>query len=159
MIFISVGSQKFQFNRLLKKVDLLIQQGKIKETVFAQIGNSTYRPKNYKCIKFMSSETFDKALNKCNIIITHGGTGTIINSLKKGKKVIGVPRLRKYKEHVDDHQIQILDQFKEGNYIEVCYNLDYLVEAIKHTKTHEYEKYKSNRKNILKDITNFIEES
>ena len=36
MIFITLGSQKFQFNRLLKKVDDLIESGVIKEEVFAQ---------------------------------------------------------------------------------------------------------------------------
>ena len=46
MIFITVGSQKFQFNRLLEQIDLLIENKIIKEEVFAQIGSSDYIPKN-----------------------------------------------------------------------------------------------------------------
>lgn len=48
MIFITLGSQKFQFNRLLKAVDELVAAGKIKDEVFAQIGYSDYKPMNYK---------------------------------------------------------------------------------------------------------------
>lgn len=156
MIFIATGSQKFQFNRLLKKIDTLISEGIITEPVLAQTGSSTYHPKNYKCVSFMSEAEFNEALDESDIIITHGGTGIIINSLKKNKKVIGVPRLRIYKEHVDDHQIQILDQFKKDNYIEVCYNIDNLSDSLKKVKKNKYESYKSSRDKILKDITEFI---
>ena len=47
MIFITLGSQKFQFDRLLKEVDRLIADGVIQEKVFAQIGASEYLPQNY----------------------------------------------------------------------------------------------------------------
>lgn len=42
MIFITLGSQKFQFNRLLKALDDLVEEGAIQEEVFAQIGYSDY---------------------------------------------------------------------------------------------------------------------
>ena len=52
-------------------------------------------------------------MEKANIVITHGGTGAIIGAVKKGKKVIAVPRLAKYGEHVDDHQLQLIKQFDD----------------------------------------------
>ena len=48
MIFITTGSQKFQFNRLLQKIDELVADGTIKDKVFAQSGYSDYAPKNYE---------------------------------------------------------------------------------------------------------------
>ena len=48
MIFITTGSQKFQFNRLLQKIDELVAEGTIKDEVFAQIGYSDYVPKHYE---------------------------------------------------------------------------------------------------------------
>ena len=48
MILITVGSQKFQFNRLLSKIDELIEKKVITDKVFAQIGVSDYKPKNYE---------------------------------------------------------------------------------------------------------------
>ena len=47
MIFITLGSQKFQFNRLLRAVDELIEKGVIDDTVFAQIGYSDYEQTQY----------------------------------------------------------------------------------------------------------------
>ena len=77
MIFITLGSQKFQFNRLLKAVDEL----NLKEEIFAQIGYSDYIPKNFKYKRFMDRNEFSSYINKSDVIITHGGTGAIMGVL------------------------------------------------------------------------------
>lgn len=158
MIFITVGSQKFQFNRLLKKVDELIDQKIINEPVFAQIGVSDYVPKNYEYIDFMTQEEFNKKIDDSDVIITHGGTGVIINALKKEKKVIAIPRLAKYDEHVDDHQIQLINEFKQLNLIEPVYEINELENALKNIKNKKYDKYVSNTNEIIKSIKKYIEE-
>ena len=157
MILITVGSQKFQFNRLLKKIDELIDKKVIKDKVFAQIGASDYVPKNYEYIDFVTQEEFNNLLEKSTIVITHAGTGVIVNATKKGKKVIAIPRLKKYGEHVDDHQIQLIKQFEELNIIEPCYDLDDLEMKLNKIKNKKYNKYKSNKEEILKSIIDFIE--
>lgn len=157
MIFITVGSQKFQFNRLLKKIDELIIDGTIKEKVFAQIGVSDYVPENYQYVDFMTQDEFNNKIEESDLVITHAGTGVIINSIKRGKKVIGVPRLAKYGEHVDDHQIQLLNEFKELNYIKVANDTDELKEKIENIKNEKFETYVSNTKEIIEDIRKFIE--
>ena len=110
MIFVTTGSQRFQFNRLLQKIDLLIEEGMIREEVFAQIGVSDYQPKHYEYCRFLDREGFTGKLRECRMVITHGGTGVIIGAVKQGKKVIAVPRLASYGEHVDDHQFPRLEQ-------------------------------------------------
>lgn len=158
MIFVTVGSQKFQFNRLLKKIDELIESGDIKEEVFAQIGVSDYIPKNYNYKDFVTQDEFKEYMDKADLIITHAGTGAIVTALKKDKKVIAIPRLSEYGEHVDDHQIQLIDEFKEMNFIEPVYKIDELKLAIKNVREKTYNKYKSNTQKILDDIELFIEE-
>lgn len=158
MIFVTVGSQKFQFNRLLKKIDELIESGDIKEEVFAQIGVSDYTPKNYNYKDFVTQDEFKEYMDKADLIITHAGTGAIVTALKKDKKVIAIPRLSEYGEHVDDHQIQLIDEFKEMNFIEPVYQIDELKLAIKNVRENTYNKYKSNTQKILDDIELFIEE-
>ena len=158
MIFVTVGSQKFQFNRLLKKIDELIESGDIKEEVFAQIGVSDYTPKNYNYKDFVTQDEFKEYMDKADLIITHAGTGAIVTALKKNKKVIAIPRLSEYGEHVDDHQIQLIDEFKEMNFIEPVYQIDELKLAIKNVREKTYNKYKSNTQKILDDIELFIEE-
>ena len=131
MILVTVGSQKFPFNRLLEKIDELIDKKVIKDKVFAQIGVSDYKPKNFEYKDFMSQDEFNKKIDECDMMITHAGTGVIVNAVKKEKKVIAIPRLAKYGEHVDDHQIQLIQEFDELNFIEPCYELDDLEDKLK----------------------------
>lgn len=158
MIFVTLGSQKFQFNRLLVEIDKLIEEGVISEEVFAQIGASDYLPKHYAYKDFLNKDEFSEWQNKCDIVITHGGTGAIIGAVKNGKKVIAVPRLAKYGEHVDDHQVQLLKQFEESNIIAVCYNLNDLGEIYKKLPKQTFAQYKSNQMTIVNDIENYINE-
>ena len=157
MIFVTVGSQKFQFNRLLKEIDKLIEEKVINEEVIAQIGVSDYVPKNYKYYDFLTREQFTKYMKKCDLVITHAGTGAIITALKNDKKVIAIPRLKKFQEHVDDHQIQLINEFKELDFIEPVYEIEKLEEAIEKVKNKKYNKYVSNTDNIINDLILFLE--
>ena len=157
MIFVTVGSQKFQFNRLLKEIDKLIENKNIKEKVFAQIGVSDYIPKNFEYKNFITQEEFKEYIEECDFVITHAGTGAIITALKNNKKVIAIPRLSEFGEHVDNHQIQLIDEFKELNLIEPVYKIEDLSIALENIKVKEYKKYVSNTKRIVQDIKQFIE--
>lgn len=156
MIFITLGSQKFQFNRLLKAIDDLIEQGAIADKVFAQSGYSDYVPKNYSYKQFLDREEFAKMETECDILITHGGTGTIIGAVKKGKKVIAVPRLAKYGEHVDDHQIQLIGEFTKQNLICGINDCSEIKKALQSVQNHKFDSYHSNTEAILNSIECFI---
>ena len=157
MIFLTLGSQKFQFNRLLKLVDKLIEEKIIEEEVFAQIGYSSYIPQNFKYQHFVSRDSFIKLITDCDFMITHGGTGAIITGLNKGKKVIAMPRIHKFKEHVDDHQLQIVDEFQRLNLISAAQNEEGLIQAIKLIENKNFNKYHSSTMEIIKAIEVFIE--
>ena len=157
MIFIILGSQKFQFNRLLKAVDDLIESGVITEEVFAQVGYSDYIPRNFKCEKFFDRKELSDFIHKADIIITHGGSGSIVGAVKSKKKTIAVPRKAKYKEHVDDHQIQIIQQFTRQNLICACEDCEQLEAALDMVRKTEYESYQSNTEDIINSIRNFID--
>lgn len=159
MIFVTVGSQKFQFNRLLKKIDDLIKEGIITDTVFAQTGASDYIPKNYSFEPFLDRETFARKISECDTVITHGGTGVIIGAVKKGKKVLAVPRYAKYGEHVDDHQLQLLNQFDDLGIIIACYDLDKMGEKYTELCSAELKAYNSNTKELMDSIDEFIKSS
>ena len=157
MIFVTLGSQKFQFNRLLIEIDRLIEEGKITEKVFAQTGYSDYKPKNYKFNKFLNRDEFNDIMSKCDKVITHGGTGAIIGAVKKGKKEIAIPRLSKYGEHVDDHQLQITKQFSDMNLSRSINKIDELEECLVEIEKLKFNSYVSNNKNILSSLEDFIE--
>lgn len=157
MIFIIVGSQKFQFNRLLKTVDDLMGDGSLSDTVFAQSGYSDYKPHNYQFKQFLDRDEFAEYEAEADIVITHGGTGAIIGAVKKGKKVIAIPRLAKYGEHVDNHQLQIIEQFREQNLICGLDDVNQLKDAIEYVKTHKFDNYSSNTAVIIESIERYIE--
>ena len=156
-IFITLGSQKFQFNRLLRAVDELCEKGTVDaEDVFAQIGYSDYLPKNFNYKKFLDRDEFSIEMEKADIVITHGGTGAIIGAVKKDKKVIAVPRLAKYGEHVDDHQLQLVGQFKELQLICECDDVEKIGDALKTVKKTTYKEYVSNTQRIIGSIDEFV---
>ncbi|PWG64458.1 PssE/Cps14G family polysaccharide biosynthesis glycosyltransferase [Bifidobacterium callitrichidarum] len=156
MIFITLGSQKFQFDRLLKAVDELVASGVITEPVFAQSGYSDYQPKHYEFKQFLDRDEFGVQMSKADIVITHGGTGAIIGAVKKGKKVIAVPRLAKYGEHVDDHQLQLIKEFKQMGIICACDDCSQLVDALAEVKNTTYRPFESNTQTIIDSIDGFV---
>ncbi len=117
MIFVTVGSRNYQFNRLFKEIDRLCENGVLTEKIFAQIGTSTYKPKNFEYTDFLSQEEFLEKVNKANIIVSHGASGSIMKALNAGKKVIAVTRLEKYGEHINDHQIQNNEAFSNNHFV------------------------------------------
>lgn len=156
MIFITLGSQKFQFNRLLVAMDKLVESSEIDDEVFAQIGYSNYLPKHYRYKKFLNRDEFLTMEAVADIVITHGGTGAIVGAIKKGKKVIAVPRLTRYGEHVDDHQLQIISEFSEKNLICGIEDCSEIKDAIAFVNEHKFDVYRSNTDKIIESIERFI---
>lgn len=157
MIFVTVGSQKFQFNRLLIAIDNLLEDGTLNENVFAQSGYSDYIPKNYQFKNFLDREEYNEWEKRADIIVTHGGTGAIVGAVKRGKKVIAVPRLAKYGEHVDDHQLQLINQFKSQNLICSVIDCNKIKEALFCVRNTHFDSYKSCTQNIIESIERFID--
>lgn len=159
MIFVSVGTQKFSFERLLKEIDHLINKNYIKEDVFAQIGYTDYVPENYLYKEFISEEIFDQKLRECRILITHGGVGTITKALQLEKKILIVPRMKKYHEHVDDHQIEIASAFQNRNFALSCMNINELESYIIKIQEQHFSKYLFSYAGVTKYVREFILES
>lgn len=117
MIFVTVGSRNYPFDRLFKKLDELYDEGVLTEELFAQTGVSAYQPRHYRCKAFLSPEEFDRKIRQADIVVSHGASGSIMKALKQDKKVIAVTRLAKYKEHINDHQLQNNEAFSGGGYV------------------------------------------
>ena len=159
MIFVILGTQKFQLNRLLKKLDQYIAQGLLQDEVIAQIGYSDYLPKNYKYYEFLNKEEFDKMISKADIVITHSGVGSIIDALNWHKPVIVFPRLAKYKEHIDDHQLDIARAFSRKKLVLCCDENDELLDLINECRKYPFEEFISERNKIVGIINDFLKDN
>ena len=154
MVFVSLGTQDKEFPRLLKEVDKLIDEGIIKDEVIAQIGQTKYTSKNMKLYDYIAKDEMLKIMKEAKYIITHGGVGTILDALKMNKKVIAVARLKLYKEHVNDHQLQIIKEYtKLGYVLDGTYDLETPVLNINEFKPN---KYVSNNDNFINQLEEYI---
>lgn len=156
MTFVTLGTQKFPFNRLLELVDQLVGDGVIQGEVFAQVGYTSYVPKNYSCVDFVDPEAYNRYISEADLIIAHAGVGTIMNCLSKGKKLIVVPRAKAYNEHVDDHQYEIADEFAGKGYLLVAENYDALKDAVLNIHTAPIRKYEKGINTVESKIDRFL---
>lgn len=159
MILVLLGTQNNSFHRLLEEVQKNIENGKINEEIVVQKGFTKFDSKNMTLFEKLPTDELKKEIEKADIIITHGGVGSIIESITRGKKVIAVPRLQEYKEHVNNHQIDIIESFHEKGYIIGIHGVEELGEALEKVKSFNPEKYIRNTGNIIKLVSEFIDKN
>lgn len=157
MILVTLGTQDKNFTRLLDAVQEQIDKGNIEEKVIVQAGHTKYESDTMEIFDLIDRDKFSKLISECDILITHGGVGSIITGLQNNKKVIAVPRLSKYNEHINDHQIQIIDNFSKEGYILPLYEKDDLGKILKNIKAFKPKKFKSNTDNFIELISSYID--
>lgn len=113
MIFVTLGTQDKPFVRLLKMVSAINSD----EEIVVQAGYTEYHDERLKICSYFSKEEFQEYMSRADIVISHGGVGSLITALDMGKKVLVCPRLSCYGEHQNDHQQQIVDIFTAGHHV------------------------------------------
>lgn len=156
MILVTLGTQDKSFERLLVEVERLIAQGTIREEVVVQAGETVYHSEKMKVFDLLPMSEMERLTKECSLLITHGGVGSIISGLKYGKRVVAVPRLEQYKEHVNDHQLQIIRNFSASGYIVGTEGVEDLEAALERAETFVPEQYQSNTQNMIELIRNKI---
>ena len=160
MILVTLGTQDKQFYRILEALEDKLDKHLIDDEVVVQAGCSAdFKSKYMKIFDLIPMDEFDEMIKKCDLLITHGGVGSIITGLKNNKKVIAAARLSKYNEHVNDHQLQIIDNFSKEGYILKLDNFDDIDKLIKDSSKFKPKKFKSNTDNMINLIDREIEKS
>ena len=119
LVFATVGAT-LPFDRLVRMVEDAKRQGLLPEQVILQVGDTTYMPGAVDEVH--TSLPFDAVqdiLRRADIVICHGGTGSLITALQNGCRVIAVPRLFALGEHYDDHQLEVTSAFAERGLLAV----------------------------------------
>lgn len=156
MIFVTLGTQDKEFKRLLEIIEKAVKKGQIKD-VLVQSGFTKYKTNKFKMFDYVSREDFDKYMKECDFLITHAGVGSIFTGLKYNKKILAMPRLSRCKEHNNDHQMDILKEFVKDGYILSFNNYKEFEKCLKDLKTFKPKKYKSNTNNMIKLVTDYID--
>ena len=155
MIFVTVGTHHFEFERLIKEIDNIA--GVIDEKVIAQIGSTKYTPKNMIYYKFLEEKKLLEFLKKARVVISHAGAGTLLSALTFKKPLILVPRLKKFNEVIDNHQIELAEELKRKGKAVVIYDIKELEKTLKKIKKNKYEKNKKDKK-LVDFLKEYIQE-
>jgi len=126
---VTVGSHYQGFDRLIQKMDEIA--GKIDEKVIMQIGNTKYKPVNVEYFEFAEYSKIQKLNSDARIVVSHAGVGSILTALEQKTHLLIVPRLKKYDEVVDDHQLQIAKELSENPNVTVVNDVEDLEESLK----------------------------
>lgn len=156
MIFLTVGTQ-LPFDRLVEEMDQVITE--IGGDVVAQVGRSEYKPANFKLNSKLSREKFEEVFIEADVIVSHAGMGTILTALRLKKPLVIFPRLQKFNEHRNDHQLATASNMKRYSNIYIATNKDELISCISSAcnkpMTREIELL--NRSGFIKKLKLFIE--
>ncbi|PEZ45480.1 capsular biosynthesis protein CpsG [Priestia megaterium] len=156
---VTIGSMvEKKFTRLFHIIDELCEENVLDGSqLIAQSGFDNYIPRNFKAFDMLADEEFKKLIGESDLIITHAGTGTVTACLKRNKKVIVFPRMAKYDEHYDDHQLELANLFIKNNYVLCAKNKEELTKCIKELDLFTPQKFVSNNSKINKLVIDFIE--
>lgn len=157
MILILLGTQDNSFHRLLEEVQALIDKKVITEKIIVQAGRTKYESKDMEIHSLMPEEELKEIMKKADLVITHGGVGSIVMALKMEKKVIAVPRLSEFGEHINNHQIQIIETFNSQEFLIGITDLKELGNALEKDKEFKPKKFKSETEHMINLIEEFID--
>lgn len=128
--FVTVGTHFLNFNRLLKELDILAEKGTLRGKVVAQIGHSSYEPKNYEWFTFVDPNRFAQYIRESDLIITHDGSTAIGTALSEGKITVVVPRLKEYGEASYDNKYDLARALEKENMIILVRDIKELEKAV-----------------------------
>jgi len=127
LIFVTVGGMR-AFERLVKEMDRIA--GELDEQVVMQIGSTDYEPKNCDYFRFMSRNEIEELYAGARVVVCHAGSGSILTALEHNKPLILIPRMKRYGEVFDEHQLEIAREM-EAQGVAVVYDISRLESAIR----------------------------
>jgi UDP-N-acetylglucosamine transferase subunit ALG13 len=129
LLFATVGAT-LPFDRLVASVEAMKRRDLIPERVVIQTGVGGLRPEGIECHETLPFEGMKAMLRDAEIVVCHGGTGSLITALREGCQVIAMPRLFEKGEHYDRHQAEITEAFAARGLILVAKSEAELAEAL-----------------------------
>lgn len=131
MIFLLLGTEELSFTRAVDRVlpltaddDLVVQHGYTPSREGAQ---------RITWIRFAAYDRILELCREASAVVCHAGVGTIMTALSAGKTPLVIPRLARFGEAVDDHQLQISSELALRNMVVHLGDEDDIREAIRLT--------------------------
>jgi UDP-N-acetylglucosamine transferase subunit ALG13 len=120
------------FERMVRETDRIA--GELDEQVVIQIGSTDYEPENCDYFRFIPRKDIEKYYIDARVVVCHAGSGSILTALEHDKPLVLVPRMKKYGEVFDDHQLEIA-RAMESQGATVVYDISNLKSTIENVNT------------------------
>lgn len=146
MIFVTVGTT--EFDALVQAADQLAAAG---EEVVIQIGHGLVEPVHARWFRFAPS--LDPWYAAAEVVVTHGGLGTVTEALQRQLPLVGVSNPDRY----DRHQDQILQAMEAGGHLVWCRSLPELAAAVARARLGGFTPYQPPGSRIGAVIRQFLE--
>lgn len=156
MILVTLGTQDKPFTRLLQQLESLKASGLLQDRIVVQAGYTQFSSTLLEVHTYFSQIELDALRAEADLIITHGGVGSILDGLKVHKKIIAVPRLKRFGEHANDHQLEIIESFAQEGYILACLAVMDLKDCLEKVPSFTPKSYPFDNSAVLKSVLDYI---
>jgi UDP-N-acetylglucosamine transferase subunit ALG13 len=126
---VSVGNAHQHFTRLVDGVIAIAEH--LPQPVIVQHGHTPCSSGRIRSISFLAMDDFEHILSAASLLIVHAGCGALINAVRNGLTPVVMARRKRFKEHIDDHQVEIVDQLVAQDKIVRADSADDLLDAVK----------------------------
>ena len=159
LLFATVGAT-LPFDRLIRTVADAKARGAIRERVILQTGEGC---EVTLCEGMEVYETlpFDRVLEllrDADLVVCHGGTGSLITALREGCRTIVLPRRFDRGEHYDDHQVEIARAFAERGLVSVVEDESQFEEKLAESRTRTPVRATTNPERLIQFLRTQVRE-
>jgi UDP-N-acetylglucosamine transferase subunit ALG13 len=157
MIFVVLGTWEMPFTRPLVQIEDAVRQGLISKPVLVQSGRSAYKSADLNLVPFYGRQELEQMYEQAALVICQAGVGSIMLGLRKQKKVIAIARRSKFDEHIDDHQLEILDVFSKSGAVLPWNGDGDLPEVLRRAETFVSAGYSFSDEKISRSILDYMD--
>ena len=152
MILVTLGTQDKPFTRLLEAME----HSSCADRIIVQAGFTKFSSQKMDVREYIGKEEFSRLIEEADIVISHGGVGTIMECLRRKKRLIVAPRLAKYGEHQNDHQLEITHAFFEKGYLLKWEEGDDIDQVIEEARTYPFREYDFSGNKFLERLSTYL---
>ena len=134
MIVVTLGTIIFPFERAVDWLALLLEREIIIEPVLLQHGATPVGKLSHPLlttVPSLSKTEMQESVRQASLVIAHAGQGSTRMLAKMGASFVLLPRLKRYGEHIDDHQLLFARAIAKFG-INHCTKFTPLVDCIQH---------------------------
>ena len=132
MIVVLTGTGPDTFERLIRPLDELA--GQHGWEIFIQLGHTSFEPQWCKYERFVERSRLMKIIGEAELVITHGGFGSMRDALVLGKPVVAIPRRLEFNEVQDNHQEELVRELEHKGFVISVSDMSDLEEAIERAR-------------------------